>query len=260
MTLTSGTCRGLRGSNTSGFCCSAAAAGNCSKGCEPTTGECTEKPSVGEACAATKNATTSTTTQGSCYMNATCLNGTCCGFSPGSLEYYNCAACSSVNGSCTACAPGYTLDHAFYPYYIPYYMTPGNGVGASTVCRQICDNATEYRRSPQDIMCTKKMAPGSYCTSNDACALGLCGGITANNTRQPYVHYGFCCNQAATAAKCTRGCEYWTGECTTKAIAGEKCASSSDCYSSSSITGTLTCVNGRFRLFTQQHVFARLKA
>ena len=193
-----------------GACCNAAAAAaGCTKGCENswhvTPGMCTNKSIAGETCQ----------TSSDCFGGKACVGGTCCVFStydanppsyysPSSSQgYSNCTSCNSLNGGqCGACAPGYQLESQYN--YGPW-SSSGN-----MICRQVCDPATEYRRSSSDVLCTKKLAPGSYCDSSDMCASGLCGG-------------GTCCDQTAVASGCSKGCEPVSGSCTTKSVgAGAK--------------------------------------
>ena len=66
------------GSQYGGFCCSEAAAANCTTGCDSVSGACTTKSGAGESC---KN--TTDCYAGSYYGGAACLNGVCCAFSVG---------------------------------------------------------------------------------------------------------------------------------------------------------------------------------
>ena len=195
-----------------GYCCNAAAAAaNCTKACESswhvTPGMCTNKSMPGESCQTTSD----------CFGGSACVGGTCCAFSEydanpppymgmGGGGYSNCTSCDSLNGGqCGACAPGYQLESR-------YDYGPGGSKG-NKVCRQVCDPATEYRRSSSDVFCTKKLPPGSYCYNSpgndhdpsDQCASGLCSG-------------GTCCDQTAVASGCSKGCEPVSGSCTTKSV------------------------------------------
>ena len=143
-----------------------------------------------------------------CLNGRACVGGTCCAFSEydanppyyymgmGGGGYSNCTSCDASNGGqCGACAPGYQLESRYGPM----------GSGGDMICRQVCDPATEYRRSSSDVFCTKKLVPGSYCDSSDQCASGLCSG-------------GTCCDQTAVASGCSKGCEPVSGSCTTKSV------------------------------------------
>ena len=218
----SGVCRGSMGSSYSGYCCSPAAA-NCTKGCEPITGACTNKSSVGEACQS----------DAGCYGGRACLNSTCCGFST-SDGYYrnslvNCSACS-VTGVCQACNPGYNLEPE-------YFSGPPT---TSMTCRKVCNATVEYRRDAHDTFCVPKEHPGTTCYAPQSCKSGVCRGLMGSKTS------GYCCSPAA--ANCTKGCDPMTGACTNKSNIGEACQSDAGCY------GDRACLNSTCCRFSTYEV------
>ena len=197
---------------------------------------CTNKSIAGETCQ----------TSGDCFNSGACVNGTCCAFSYyeatnsmyNQYSYSNCTACNSLNkGQCGACAPGYQLE-----YQYPSSMYGAGSVGSGNmVCRQVCDPLTEYRRSWSDALCTKKLTPGISCSTSDTCASGLCGGLSWNMFSGGSGS-SYCCDAAAAAANCSKGCEPMSGQCTTKPGPGEKCQSRADCF------GGVACLGGAVRV------------
>ena len=161
---------------------------------------------------------------------ALCISRPCC--SSGATRYSNCTACSSGSGESGACASGFTLEN-YYPSL--YWPVPGAYAGGM-VCRQTCDPLTEYRRYAHDLYCTTKMTAGSSCLSSstsyyssttnpdDTCQSGLCGGPPLTGFG---MGGGFCCDAAAAATHCSKGCESVSGACTAKSGVGESCGTSS---------------------------------
>uniref|UniRef100_A0A7S0X9E7 Uncharacterized protein n=1 Tax=Mantoniella antarctica TaxID=81844 RepID=A0A7S0X9E7_9CHLO len=227
---------------TSRFCCDqAATTSNCSQGCESITGQCTNKSGPGETC----------NTSTDCFSEKACLNGKCCQFSQMDMSLSadphgvtNCNSCDN-SGMCSACGVGFKFE-ARYPHR--WFHMPGTG---GMVCRQQCDPATEYRKFSSDLVCTKKLAPGQSCYSipsynhhpDDTCQSGLCGGTPYMNEGNSYESnivgsVGFCCDKAAAASNCSKGCEAISGACTAMSGAGERCQTSAQCY------GERACLDG----------------
>lgn len=172
-------------------------------------------------------------------------------------------------GQCVSCAAGYRL--------LTGKETDVNNGWESGVCGPTCNSTSYLDAGMWPMQCVTKTDAGKYCynrwpyydpmidsepdshppsafnTGGFMCKSGLCGGGGADSmsmswstcSYDPMSGYSgdqhYCCNDAAKAAGCTKPCDKTTGDCTTKAMPGETCTSSADCFNDRACVGDRCC-------------------